>query len=392
VLSSRLTVATLVGGLVAASVVTPLFVSPASAANYTATGTVQRSATGVSVTDTEFRQSTCPNAPSTQGLDAYVFALPAAYATSGTTISLTAPSGSPHDFSASVYNGDCSFDRTAANASMFDLTFTLGAGDTYLAVYSSSGSNITISLTAIPVTTPSYTAPGSLQHSVAGNVSATDQQWRHTCPATPQTQGLDAFVFALPAAYAVAGTTISLTAPSTSPHDFSASVYNGDCSFDRTAANASTFDLTFTLGAGDTYVVAYSSSGANIAVTLTATPPSTSTYSAPGSITRQATTGIGVTDTEFSLTCPDAPTTQGVDGWVFTLPAGSGGLTATLTSTPRTATHDFTAYVYNADCSFDRTVDDTSSTDLAFLLDSNDGFASVITTTGANVNVTLTVG
>ncbi len=385
---SRSLAATVIG-LLAASV--SLLATPASAADFTASGTIQRSASnGVSATDIQFRHATCPEAPSTQGMDAYVFTVPPAYAVAGTTVTLTAPSTAVHDLGAYIYNSDCSFDRNMSDPGSTDLTVTLAEGDTFLVVYTASGANVTVSLTATLASPPPFTASATIERSAPNGVSVTDTEFRTTCPDAPSTQGLDAFAFTLPAAYAVMWTTVSLTAPSTTVHDLGAYVYNSDCSLDRQVVTAATFDLTMTLGDDDTYLVVYSTSGANVPVSLTATVSANTGYISPGAILRSSPTGIPATDTEFTLTCPDAPASQGADAWVFTVPSGYG-TSATLTTYPSTATHDFTAYIYNSDCSFDRTVDSATSTDLAFALEADDGWVSVYSATGANIWVEFKV-
>jgi serine protease len=280
VLSSRyLAVVTGIGAVVAA-VATPLLVGSASAAGYTASGTIQRAATGgVSATDTEFRNTTCPDLPSTQGTDAWVFALPSANAVAGTTVTLTAPSTAPHDLAVFVYDADCTYDRTVSTASSFDLALTLGADDTYLSVYSTSGSNIAVSLTATPgASSSTFSGQGSITRQNPTGVGVTDTEFSTTCPAMPKSQGVDGFVFKLPSSYAVAGTTVSVTATPTT-HDLAAYVYKADCTFDRTEDDAASTDLGFTLADGDTFLSVYSTTGANLTVNLTATPGSTSTPS-----------------------------------------------------------------------------------------------------------------
>ncbi len=319
--------ATTIGGLLAAAVAVPLLATPASAATFTASGTIQRStATGVSVTDSEFRSSTCPDAPSTQGTDAYVFTLPAAYAVAGTTVTLTAPSTGPHDLSAFVYQGDCRYDRTMSSASSFDLTLSLGTGDTFLSVYSTTGADVVVSLTATPPASSTYTAPGTLLRSSPTGVPATDTEFAFTtCPDAPTSQGTDGWVFTLPSSLAVAGTTVTVTAtPATATRDLAGFVYKDDCTFDRAVDDAASFDLATTLAAGDTFISVYSTTGANITLALTATPGASSSPTASPTATPTATPPAGRTRHAYPATPNDPLFAQ--DGAGDLLLAGQWGM------------------------------------------------------------------
>jgi hypothetical protein len=236
-----------------------------------------------------------------------------------------------------------------------------------------------------PAFATDYTASGAIQRSAPTDVSVTNLQFQHTCDTALSTQGLDGYVFALPSAYAVDGTTVTLTAPSTAPRDLAAFVYNSDCSFDRKVVTAATFDLTTHLGPDDAYLVAFSETGANIPVSLTASLPTTTTYYDEGAILRNASAGASVTDTEFSVTCAAPPVTQGVDAWVFPLPASAAGSTVSIANVPAAQLHDFHAAVYASDCTLLRTLNDTTSFDLSFTAGSADAYVSVWSVTGANL-------
>lgn len=111
-----------------------------------------------------------------------------------------------------------------------------------------------------------------------------------------------------------------------------------------------------------------------------------SAYSETGTITKAAPGGLGATDTEFQLLCPAAPATQGVDGWVFTLPApATAGQTVTITGASA-APFTLATYVYKDDCAYSRF--DSVLTPLA--LQAGDRYLSVYAPIGANVTVTLT--
>jgi hypothetical protein len=237
-----------------------------------------------------------------------------------------------------------------------------------------------------PAFATDYTAAGLIQRAAATDVSATNLQFQATgCDTALSTQGLDAYVFEIPSTYAVDGTTVTLTAPATAPRDLAAYVYNADCSFDRKVVTAATFDLTTHLAPDDTYLVVFSETGANIAVSLTATLPATTTYYDEGAVLRNATTGVSATDTEFSLTCAAPPASQGTDAWVFPIPASAAGSTVTIANVPTAQLHDFQASVYDSSCGFLRTLDDATSSDLSFTAGSADAYVSVWSTTGANL-------
>jgi hypothetical protein len=250
----------------------------------------------------------------------------------------------------------------------------------------------TASFLSPPAFAADYTASGTIQRATPTDVSVTNLQFQHSgCDTALSTQGLDAYVFEIPAAYAVDGTTVSLTAPSTAPRDLHAYVYNSDCSFDRKVATAATFDLTTRLAPDDTYLVVFSETGANIAVSLTATLPTTTTYYDEGAMLRNASTGVSVTDTDFSLECTSPPATQGTDAWVFPVPASAAGSTVSIASVPLGALHDFQASVYDSSCGFLRLLDDTSSFDLSFTAGAADAYVVVWSTTGANLWAELSV-
>lgn len=244
----------------------------------------------------------------------------------------------------------------------------------------------TASFLATPALASDYTASGTIQNSTPTDVSLTNLEFQQTgCDTGLATQGLDGYVFEIPAAYAVDGATVSLTAPSTAPRDLGAYVYNSDCSFDRKVSTARTFDLTTHLAPDDRYLVVYSGNGGNIAVSLTASLPTTTTYYDEGAIAESIPAGISVTDTEFSFDCVAPPASQGVDAWVFPIPASAVGSTVTIASVPPAALHNFHAAVYDSDCGLLQTLDDAASFDVSFTAGSADAFVSVWSTSGANL-------
>ena len=125
-----------------------------------------------------------------------------------------------------------------------------------------------------------------------------------------------------------------------------------------------------------------------LAVSLLAPVAPASAYTASGTIVKVSPGGLGVTDTEFALTCPNAPASQGVDGWVFTLPAAAAaGDTVSVTGSSD-APFSLAAYVYKADCTYDRAETAGLSN---VTLEAGDRFLSVYVYLGVgNVTVTLT--
>lgn len=117
-------------------------------------------------------------------------------------------------------------------------------------------------------------------------------------------------------------------------------------------------------------------------------PQAAPASAATGTILKPAPFGLGVTDTEFQLSCPTAPTTQGVDGWVFTLPApAAAGDTFSVTgSSP--GPFSLAAYIYKDDCTFDRAETAGLSN---VTLEADDRYVSVYVYLGVGlVDVTLT--
>ncbi|HVF04159.1 MAG TPA: S8 family serine peptidase [Frankiaceae bacterium] len=117
-------------------------------------------------------------------------------------------------------------------------------------------------------------------------------------------------------------------------------------------------------------------------------PSPASAYTATGTISHPAPAGNHSTDIEFGLTCPSLPSTNGVNGYVFALPApAAAGDTASVHGSDTNSLYDLAAYVYKSDCTYDRV--ETAGKDLGLTLEADDQFISVFTTNGVDVTVTL---
>jgi serine protease len=131
---------------------------------------------------------------------------------------------------------------------------------------------------------------------------------------------------------------------------------------------------------------------ASVAAVVAAAPSGAATpYTATGTL-QHASTGIGVTDTEFVTSCPSMPATQGQDGWVFDLPANIVVAGAHVAVAGAPATYVLAAYLYDGSCLNTRSLNGTAgafATDLA----SGERYVSVYTTTVglSAVGLTLTV-
>lgn len=124
-----------------------------------------------------------------------------------------------------------------------------------------------------------------------------------------------------------------------------------------------------------------------LALSVLAPVAPASAYSDSGTILKIAPGGLGVTDTEFQVSCPAPPKTQGVDGWVFTLPApASAGETFSVTgSSP--GPFSLAAYIYKDNCDYDRAETGGLS---SVTLEAGDRFVSVYVYLGAGaVDVTF---
>lgn len=123
-------------------------------------------------------------------------------------------------------------------------------------------------------------------------------------------------------------------------------------------------------------------------------PPAFATsYTATGHISHGATTDVSATNLQFQHTgCDTSLATQGLDAYAFEIPSthAVNGAIATV-SAPSTDVHDFGIYVYNADCSFDRKVVTPATFDLTTHLADGDTYLVVISQTGSNIPVSLTV-
>lgn len=117
--------------------------------SFTREGTIDNpSPLGVGVTRTEFG-ATCPDAPSTQGLDAHLFVLPDVDLTDA-RIELTAENATGlYDLRATTWKGDCSMAEEVTDPSP-DLTHVLGAGTRYVLVSTDTGFDTAVTMEVTP--------------------------------------------------------------------------------------------------------------------------------------------------------------------------------------------------------------------------------------------------
>lgn len=74
-------------------------------------------------------------------------------------------------------------------------------------------------------------------------------------------------------------------------------------------------------------------------------------FARAGTIDNPSPLGVGVTRAEFTATCPSAPSTQGLDGHLFTLPdVPLGGAVAELTATNASGDYGLRATTWTSDC------------------------------------------
>ena len=122
--------------------------------------------------------------------------------------------------------------------------------------------------------------------------------------------------------------------------------------------------------------------------TLLAPAAPAAAHTESGTISHPAPIGNHSTDIEFGLTCPDLPSTQGLNGWVFELPApAAAGDTVSVHGADALGVYDLAAYVYDSACAYQRV--ETAGKNLSLTLDAGDQFISVFTTNGTDVAVTL---
>jgi serine protease len=173
-----------VAGLLIAGVVAA--VPSVAAADYTDAGTASApSPVGFGATDLAFTTS-CPDPGPAQGLDGWVFALPADVAVAGTVVSVSGTSAdAPVDVSAYVYDDDCGFLRSETSDGA--LQVTLADTDRYLSVYTTTGSDTSFALTATAgtVVDPSPSASPSPSPSPTSDPGSGTLRTRHTYSASP---------------------------------------------------------------------------------------------------------------------------------------------------------------------------------------------------------------
>ena len=122
------------------------------------------------------------------------------------------------------------------------------------------------------------------------------------------------------------------------------------------------------------------------AATIIVPMSSASAVTQTGHITKPAPGGLGVTDNEFVVTCPAAPATQGVDGWVFALATAAGAGDTVSIKGSSAAPFSLATYVYKSDCTYSRAV--TSGLN-NIVLEAGDKYFSSYAPVGADVNVTF---
>ena len=128
-------------------------------------------------------------------------------------------------------------------------------------------------------------------------------------------------------------------------------------------------------------------------VSFLAPPALATSYTATGSISQAAPTDVSATNLQFQHTgCHTSLATQGLDAYAFEIPStwAVDGAVATF-SAPNTVVHDFGAYVYNSDCSYDRKVVTPATFDLSTHLAPGDTYFVIFSETGANISISLTV-
>jgi subtilisin family serine protease len=148
--------------------------------------------------------------------------------------------------------------------------------------------------------------------------------------------------------------------------------------------------VSFRLPVSRRVAVAVPAASLLLAGLVAAVPSSAAaTYTSEGSASAPSPVGFGATDLAFTTACPDAGPAQGVDGWVFALPAdvAVAGTAVTLTGTSDGAGTDVSAYVYDDACGFLRS--ETSEGALTVTLADTDRYLSVYTTTGTDTTFAL---
>lgn len=132
---------------------------------------------------------------------------------------------------------------------------------------------VAVSLLATPLAlspaqaAETFTAQGHIQAAGPEGVSQTDTEWKVTCPSLPDSQGQDAYVFALPAGFDATGTTTTATGVTAGAYDLDMNFYGSNCLFVGTAATADSNESAPTPD-GTKYVVVVAFSGTDVDVTL----------------------------------------------------------------------------------------------------------------------------
>jgi serine protease len=164
----------------------PVLSQPAKAADtFTDQGTIAVSnLLGFSTTETEWK-TTCPEAPGSQGEDAYVFFLPEGFDVTGTTTTAAGQSAGDYDVDLIFYDSDCASIEGSFETGT-DETAPTPAGTTYVVVTAFLGEAIDVTLTVgagAPEPTPTAT-PSPTQTSGGGG-SGGGTAPRQTYPLVP---------------------------------------------------------------------------------------------------------------------------------------------------------------------------------------------------------------
>lgn len=110
-----------------------------------------------------------------------------------------------------------------------------------------------------------------------------------------------------------------------------------------------------------------------------------------GTIDNPSPLGTGVTRSEFTAKCPSAPSTQGLDGHLFTLPdVPVGGAVAELSGSNASADYDLRIATWKSDCTL---VDEVTGPEkgLTHVLGDGTRFVLVSTDSGFDTAVTMEV-
>jgi probable HAF family extracellular repeat protein len=118
----------------------------------------------------------------------------------------------------------------------------------------------------------SFTRAGTIEYPSPAGVGATRAEFTAACPAAPNTQGLDGYVFTLPDVQLEDASIEVTAANATSTYALRAATWAGDCTAGDEVAAAPGETLTHTLAEGTRYVLVSTDSGLDTSLTLEVTP------------------------------------------------------------------------------------------------------------------------